>query len=171
MNVLSRPKLDVHRSITQKIIKAIEDGAGEYRMPWHRCDASITRPLNAYTGLPYRGVNVLGLWVDAQSAGYSSGHWATYRQWNKLGAQVRKGEHGSLIVFYKDLSGEHEDGREPDCATPRLVARASRVFNADQVDGWSPIEDVPARNQVETLEGVQNFVCGTGADIRHVTAR
>ncbi len=165
MDVLSGPQLDVHRSITQKIVKSIEDCAGEYRMPWHRSDASITRPLNAYTGQPYRGVNVLALWVETLRSSFGCGQWATYRQWLKLGAQVRKGERGSLIVFYKELDPEQQEGDQEN-TRPRLMARASWVFNAGQVDGWEPIQ--PARrNEVEVLDDVEAFVSATKADIRH----
>src|SRR6185312_15970638 len=43
-------------------------------------------------GKPYRGVNVLMLWATAQKRAYTSNEWATYRQWQEAGAQVRKGE-------------------------------------------------------------------------------
>ena len=96
--VLSRK--DVHRTVTDKIVEAIEAGANDYQMPWHR---SVTRPLNAVTGKPYHGVNVVALWCAAASRSFRSGHWATYRQWQTLGAQVRKGERGSVVVFYKSV--------------------------------------------------------------------
>src|SRR5581483_8283450 len=112
MEVLSKAKFDLHTSITQKIIAAIEAGAGEYRMPWHRSNRTISRPTNATTGKPYRGVNVVALWAEGLRMGFPSAYWATYRQWQSVGAQVRKGEHGSLILFYKRVEDEAREDEE-----------------------------------------------------------
>jgi antirestriction protein ArdC len=161
-------RFDVYRSITESIIAAIEAGPGVFRMPWHWMGTNSGRPVNASTGRPYRGVNVVMLWAAAGMRGFDSCHWATYRQWRELGGQVRGGERGSTIVFYKKIEVEasHEkDGEDDGSPTTRLVARASRVFNSAQVDGWlAPAP--PPRSRVETLEKVEAFVQATGADIR-----
>lgn len=124
----------VYRSITDRIIEAIEAGAGEYIMPWHTIGRASDHPINAITGHRYSGGNVVALWAEAMLAGYSTANWATYRQWREAGAQVRRGEGGSAIVFYKVLAREEEDEDERRFG----FARASWVFNADQVDGWQP---------------------------------
>ncbi len=162
-SVLSEVRFDVHRAITEKIVQAIEAGAGEFVMPWHRSGVSIGRPTNASTGVGYRGVNVVALWAEAMVSGYASGHWATFRQWQALGASVRKGQHGSTIVFYKRLE-PRERSADQEQQEPRLIARASRVFNADQVTGWREPEP-EARPQAETLPAVEVFVRATGATI------
>jgi len=173
--VLSTSKFDVYRAITEKIIAAIEAGAPEYHMPWHRSQASVTLPINATTKKKYRGVNVLSLWADAMFRDYTSGYWATYRQWKSLGAQVRKDSRGSVIVFFKREVIEESMSapkREPDAdddgdkPNSRLIARASWVFNADQVDGWTPPE-MPAPNKAQVLANIEAFVAATQAKIRH----
>ena len=107
-NVLSHTPHDVHRIITEKIVSAITVGPGTYECPWHRLATGTSRPTNAHTGKSYRGVNILSLWADALEKGYRTGHWASYRQWQDLGAQVQKGERGSLILFHRKLE-ENED--------------------------------------------------------------
>jgi len=172
--VPSKAKSDVFTSITAKIVAAIEAGAGASVMPWHGGILPPTFPMNAATDKAYRGVNVIALWVDAMSKRYISGYWASYKQWQTLGAQVRKGERGSIIVFYKLLdqpelgvqsvapSEEQKDGF-------RFVARASHVFNVEQVDGWSP--PVPeAKSIVQINEEVAAFIDAIGADVRHGSA-
>jgi len=162
--VLSRK--DVHRTVTDKIVAAIEAGAKDYQMPWHR---SVTRPVNAATGKPYNGVNVVALWSAAASRGFRSGHWATYRQWQTLGAQVRKGERGAVVVFYKPVVTEkkdQDDDVEETNNQSRLIARASWAFNAEQIDGWSPPKP-ERRSEVEIRENVEAFITATRADIRH----
>src|SRR3546814_6679376 len=78
-------------------------------MPWHHSGADVTRPTNVASGKPYRGINMVSLWAAAYGSGYASGVWGTYRKWQALGAQVRKGEHASLGVLRSD---EHTSERQ-----------------------------------------------------------
>lgn len=136
----SRTRADVYRTITHKIITAIESGAGTFVMPWH--GSNLARPQNALTGSNYHGVNILALWAEAALSNFTTGWWATYKQWQAAGGQVRRDEKASTIVFFKRLDPDEGDGeggdRDGETRRARLVARASRVFNADQVDGWAP---------------------------------
>jgi antirestriction protein ArdC len=56
---------DVYEAVTGRVIAAIEEGAGEWQMPWHR--SGVSRPVNAHTKKPYRGVNVVALWAAADA--------------------------------------------------------------------------------------------------------
>jgi len=158
-------RFDVHRTLTARIVEAIEAGAGAFAMPWHVSGPSVGRPTNALSGVCYRGVNVVALWAEAMLAGYSSGAWASYRQWTRLGAQVRRGERGATIVFYKPRE-QREDEVAGDDSGPQLIARASRVFNADQVAGWAR-SDPPAGAGAADLIAVEAFVQATDAKVRH----
>ncbi|MDR3526625.1 MAG: ArdC-like ssDNA-binding domain-containing protein [Rhizomicrobium sp.] len=166
--VLSEANSDVFGTITAKIASAIEAGAGTFTMPWHGGIVPPTFPINAATEKSYRGINVLSLWVDALKRRYVQGYWASYQQWKNIGAQVRKGERGSVIVFYKKLETPDEsDGTDPgEGASARFVARASYVFNAEQVDGWTP--PIPKTwSDVTVNEEVAAFIEATGAQIVH----
>lgn len=142
-------------------------------MPWHVTGADRFAPTNAATGKPYRGVNVVALWIDAETAGYTSGSWATYRQWTELGAQVRRGAKSSAIVFYQSVDArkddpptdEQSDDRAPSPA--RLIARLYHVFNADQVDGWTGPAETATASKAERIETAERFFAAIGADIRH----
>jgi antirestriction protein ArdC len=161
--VPSNPRTDIYRTITDKIVGAIKAGAGNFVMPWHRIGPARGRPTNASTGNRYRGVNVLALWAEATVAGYDSGHWATYRQWQELGTNVRKGEHGTMILFYREI-GPGEQGDQSDDGEDRgrrFVARASH-----QVDGWEA-GGSPTASPVNQISRVEQFVHVTDADIRH----
>ena len=96
----------LHR-ITDDIVAAIEQGAGEWDMPWHHDGSSIARPRNVTSGKPYRGINILALWVAAHRAGYTNGTWGTYRQWTERGCQVRHGETATIVVFWKLCGRPH----------------------------------------------------------------
>src|SRR6056297_1584167 len=122
---------DIYAEVTSAIIAAIEADPGDPVMPWHRGGANQV-PKNAATGHEYQGVNILNLWVTAQAAGYDSNAWATYRQWRQVGAQVRKGEKASVIIFYKQVTKETEAGEDETFR----VLKWFTVFNANQVEGW-----------------------------------
>lgn len=162
---------NVYETITATIIEAIEAGAGTWHMPWHARDVPLARPRNVISGLPYKGVNILALWAETQLRRYPTGHWATYRQWQELGAQVRKGERGTTVLYYKQLPLEAEDAETGETVTDyRLIARAFAVFNGAQVNGWTPWEQEPV-NLVETHRLVEDFIDATGADIRSAGSR
>jgi antirestriction protein ArdC len=165
---MSKERFDIHQHVTDKIVTAIERGAGDFRLPWHRCAGSIMRPVNVASKKAYRGVNVVALWAYAEESGYSSGVWGTYRQWSEAGAQVRKGEKAAFVVFYKELefAAESETG-DADTIT-RLFARATPVFAAEQVDGYQPsVIDTPPTTIITPIEQAEALVRATSASIHH----
>lgn len=145
----------MYATVTQKIIDAIEANPGSFILPWHKQVMGL--PKNALTNNHYNGINTVSLWCMSMP----SSTWATYRQWAELGAQVRKGERGSTIIYYSTF--ERDEGDE----TKRVpFIKHSSVFNASQVDGWQEPE-TPRMPPIERLEAVDRFVAGTGADIHH----
>lgn len=168
MEVLSTDR-SVYDTITQKIVAMMDEGGGSYRAPWHARSAG-SFPVNATTHAPYRGVNVLSLWIDAQVRGFGSPYWASYRQWQSVGAQVRKGERGSVIVFYKKLETQAFEEDDPDRTTKlRFVARASYVFNAAQVDGFAAEPQPEQQSDFQRVQEVEAFVTALNAHIQHGT--
>ena len=86
-------RFDIHQHITDQIIAAIERGAGEFRLPWHRAAGNIMRPVNIASKKAYRGVNILTLWATADDRGYRSGIFGTYKpmgRGRRAGPQRRK---------------------------------------------------------------------------------
>ncbi|MFJ7441217.1 ArdC family protein [Methylorubrum thiocyanatum] len=153
-------QFDVHQAVTDSIIRTLEAGEqGSWQCPWHRRGGGL--PVNALTGRAYRGINTLSLWVGAQAAGYSDDRWATYKQWGELGAQVRRGERSTLVVFWKDLGRDEEDDK------PRFVARASYAFNASQVEGAPSAGEPLPPSEWHLPEVFDGFVSRTGARILH----
>ena len=157
----------VYERVTARIVAAIEAGAGEYEMPWHR-GAKAGFPKNAATGQRYHGINVAALWSSSMDQGYASSHWATYLQWEHLGAQVRKGEKGSPVIFYKfpDREEANEEGDDLDDRRNALLVRLSHVFNEEQIDGWQ--SDAPPGVDLTTrLQAVEAFLAALQSDVRY----
>ena len=149
-------KRDVYARVTDQIINAIETGVGNWRMPWHTSGRYAFSPINVSSKKPYRGINTVCLWAAAQAKGYERGVWATYQQWQDKGAQVRKGEKATTVVFWKFANNtESEDGEDsPKSGSRLLFTRGYSVFNAAQVDGYAPRTepDMPIEQRIESAE-------------------
>jgi antirestriction protein ArdC len=168
---MKEQRFDIHQHITNQIVAAIEAGAGEFRLPWHRAAGSIMRPVNVASKKPYQGVNILTLWAAGDEAGYQAGLWGTYKQWTEAGAQVKKGEKASYIVFYKEITVAGDEDSEDETGT-RLFARATPVFAAEQVEGYAvPALPEPSATRLEPIEAAEAFVAATGANIVHGGSR
>jgi antirestriction protein ArdC len=168
---MKEQRFDIHQHITNQIVAAIEAGAGGFRLPWHRAAGNIMRPVNVASKKAYRGVNILALWAAADASGYQSGIWGTYRQWAEAGAQVKKGEKASYVVFYKEINVTAEEENQDDSGT-RLFARATPVFAAEQVEGYAPpAPPVLPSNPIEPIERAEAFIAATGANIVHGGSR
>jgi len=94
--------------------------------------------------------------------GLTGQSWATYKQWQSIGAQVRKGEEGTAVMFFKPLQVKDRETGE-DATIPMM--RTFTVFSADQVDGYE-VEGIEL-SEAERIEGADQWVANTGADIRH----
>ena len=138
---------DLFEKVTADLIAAIEDGAKDWRMPWHRLGASgLPRSVD---GRAYRGWNALVLAMVAADRGWTSSIWATYNGWQRHGGQVRRGERGTQVVLWKPTE-RHETTDDGDDAVHRsLFARAFTVFAAEQVDGAERHTN-DARERVDT---------------------
>lgn len=164
---------DPHSRITERILAELDQGVRPWLKPWSS-DAlagRVTRPLRA-TGEPYRGINVILLWMEAVASGYASPTWMTYRQAQALGAQVRKGEKGAPVVYYGSSSKTERDeqtGEEREEGFRFL--KSYTVFNVDQIDGLperftpAPIETpAPAFDKIAHAEA---FFDRIPAEVRH----
>lgn len=165
------PREDVYTRVTAKIIAALEQGVRPWVKPWSVQQAAgrITRPLR-HCGQPYRGINVLILWGESTERGFASPFWLTYRQAVELTARVRKGEHGSTVVYADRFrkSGLDEKGQEIEEEIPYL--KTYTVFNAEQVEGLPEYFYAKPGNPLplcERLAGADTFVSATQAQLHH----
>src|SRR5216683_1982613 len=132
--------------------------------PWR----SIRAPRNLVSKKLYRGVNVWLLTVQ----GYTSPYWATMRQINELGGQVRKGEKSTPVVFWKIYvngvevkAGEAEPEAEEanDQGRRRFVLRYYSIFNTEQCELPATITDklaLPEQRQLDPIEACEKILAG-----------
>jgi len=164
-------RADIYTRITDRIIADLENGVRPWLNPWNAGNTTgrITLPLR-HNGVPYRGINILVLWGEALDKGYSCPIWMTFKQALELNAHVRKGEHGSCIVFADRFTRTETDadGNDVEHAIPFL--KAYTVFNVAQIDGLPAHYHAQPEVKAETLElieAAEAFFAATGAVIRH----
>src|SRR5262245_64073494 len=97
---------DQMAAITARIVAQMEAGAGTWEMPWRHLSPGL--PVNALTGNRYTGGNVLAFSFTGMEKGYTSPRWATLKQWQELGAHVRKGEKGTVGFYYNRTPVDRE---------------------------------------------------------------
>lgn len=120
----------VYQSVTNRILAALKEGVVPWRKPWR---GQQTLPTNAVSKRAYHGVNLLLLSISP----HVDQRWLTIRQANQLGGRVRRGEHGSLIVFWKQLDvTSGKDEAEAKRKTVSLL-RYYHVFNVEQCEKLS----------------------------------
>ena len=129
---------DVAADITAKILADLEQGVMPWRKPWDGARTGLALPRRA-TGENYRGVNVIILWSAAMERGYASPYWLTFNQAVKLGANVRKGERGEIVVYYGQGTRKHTDAGGAEVEDSFRFLKWYVVFCADQID------NLPAR--------------------------
>jgi antirestriction protein ArdC len=166
-------KQDVYTRVTDTILAALEQGTRPWMQPWNAAHAAgpISRPLR-HNGKPYSGINTLMLWVTAIEKGYSAPIWMTYKQAQELGAQVKKGEHGSLVVYANTLTRtetNEKTGEDEEIEIPYI--KGYTVFNVEQIDGlpahyYARIE-APHLSDAQRHAKLDAFFAATKADIRH----
>ena len=157
----TRPYRDVHQEVTNTIIEQLEKGTVPWLKPWNdQSDTSFDIPRNCTTGNTYRGINIVLLWASAQKNNFASPEWASYKQWLSKDQAVRKGEKGTMIVYYDTLEKENEKGEIEKI--PYL--KQSVVFNKTQLVDYKPEESkdqTPQKGFAEKIDTVESFVFNT----------
>ena len=157
--------------IAEQIIQQIEQGAEDWEMPWHK---GMSFALNRVTGSLYGGINLMLLWDECKKHNYSKNHWATLKQWRKLGGTVRKGEKAIriLVLIQRTSKEEAQLNLHPEMATEggrefRTFIKHIPVFNIDQVNGLNLDQPGLFPGEVYGTAGIDELIKKTGAEIRH----
>ena len=126
----------------------LEVGILTWRRLWDpdKAGGGPLSPRNVPTGRHYRGINVLLLGMTGMAFAGTDPRWPTYKQAEARGWQVRRGERGSRVFFFRKLTLRDGDaapdvggaGTDDSRTVPSL--RAHTVFHASQVDGIDPFE-------------------------------
>lgn len=159
---------DLYASVTAEVIRQIEEGTPPWVRPWK--DAKLRGvgmiPSNLVTGRLYSGGNILLLWLAASQRGFGSLQFATYHQVNQIGANVRKGEKATHVIFTKHGTKKDEESGEDK---PMTIVKSYPVFHVSQLDDLDdkylePQEEPKAQTMI--YGRASDFAKGTGIRIR-----
>jgi len=151
------------RDIEAEITSAIEAAMNEHGTNWIKpFSALCTMPTNVVTGKEYRGLNALWLGVMGIS------HAAGYKQWQTIGAQVKKREDGGVGIGITAPIMRRIDKDDKNSPMIPVAFRPTTVFPASALveGGWEPpVADDDKVDQTEVLAKVDAYIANTGAHI------
>ena len=167
-------KKTYHEIIAEKIIKQLKERTAPWVKPW--VPSNMGMPFNPTTNNRYRGINAIHLLTES----YQDLRWLTYQQAVKLGGQVRRGEKGTAIQYWKfdEEITQYDDNKSPLLNTdgqpvktkislerPKLFF--ATVFNAEQIDGLQPYIPITSQPDWEAHAKAARLLQASGATIVH----
>lgn len=169
------PKKSFHEVVAEKLIEQLKAGTAPWQKPWKPGSQGFM-PINPTTGKRYKGVNAIHLMAQ----GRSDNRWMTYKQAKAVGAQVRRGERGTNVQYFKffDEKNKLDDNGKPvldEEGKPvkeiimldRPKVFSATVFNGEQINGMPPLEPKEQTQSWNAVERAENILMLSGADIRH----
>jgi antirestriction protein ArdC len=158
---------DLYAEVSARIVAELERGAAPWVKPWS-ATAGANTPCNAVTNRPYSGCNVILLWL-ARDRGWATPRFLTFKQAIEAGGHVRKGEHGTKVIFVKQLQVKNGDDEDTDTRLVPML-REYTVFNVSQCenlpDSIKAGKPMRVRNPDTRDDLADDFLRSTGADIR-----
>ena len=142
----------------EKFIKMLEEskGKGQWIKPFF---ADINPPVNFESKKVYRGFNFMLLSIVQEENQYTSRKWGTFDQWKKAKRFVKKGEHGTNIIFWKQVKIETEEVDENGDNIEKLIPfmRYYTVFNECQLQDYKQEEKTEQPIDENILHKVEMF--------------
>jgi len=128
---------NIYQQLTDKVISQMETLGTDWIKPW-----SGKTSYNAVSGKEYRGINRLLL---------SEQVYATYKQWNELGYQVKSGEKSSMVVFASKVAGKKASDTDSNDDSENegfsgWVNKVYNVFSSNQLTTEYAISDTIKQN-------------------------
>lgn len=170
-------KIPYHQVVANQIIESLKAGTAPWLKPWEPGIGNGQVPYNPITGKRYRGINALYLMLNQSD----DNRWLTYKQAQNMDGQVRKGEKGTTIQYWKfhEEQTKHDDAGKPvldvhgnplkvqvNLERPKVFY--ATVFHASQID------NMPELNAKESdwslIERAEKLLHKSGANIEHSEA-
>jgi putative DNA primase/helicase len=161
--------------VATTLIAQLQAGSAPWQRPWQ--PGELRLPYNALSGKEYRGMNTI--WLHMQ--GHADPRWMTYKQAQVEGAQVRKGETGTRVMYWKleDEQTMKDDQGRPvldEEGQPRKIrVKLERprvftavVFNAEQIDGLPALAAKPVGPEPERHARAEAILDRSGAKIAYL---
>ncbi|MBL7480309.1 zincin-like metallopeptidase domain-containing protein [Legionella bononiensis] len=170
-------KMPYHQVVANQIIESLKAGTAPWLKPWEPGTGNGQVPYNPITGKRYRGINALYLMLNQSD----DNRWLTYKQAQSIDAQVRKGEKGTTIQYWKF----HEEQIKQDAAGKPVLDEQGNplkvqvnlerpkvfyatVFHASQIDNMPKL--ITKEPDWSLIERAEKLLLNSGATITHSEA-
>ena len=159
-------KFDLYETITNQIIEKLEQGVIPWQKPWNN---KVGAPCNIVSGKEYNGINILLLGNQS----FDSKYWLTYKQCQDKGGNVKKGEKGSMVVFWQFLDKSTGKTVEADSETSQTskdgavpMLRYYTVFNCNQCNGLD-LKKLQEEIELQKTENVSAEIIPAAMIVEH----
>ncbi|ARM33365.1 DUF1738 domain-containing protein [Legionella longbeachae] len=170
-------KMPYHQVVANQIIESLKAGTAPWLKPWEPGTGSGQVPYNPITGKRYRGINALYLMLNQSD----DNRWLTYKQAQSMDAQIRKGEKGTTIQYWKfheeqiqqDDAGkpvldEHGNPLKVQVNLERPKVFYATVFHVSQIDNMPEL--IAKELDWSLIERAEKLLLNSGATITHSEA-
>ncbi|HBJ7662073.1 TPA: DUF1738 domain-containing protein [Legionella pneumophila] len=170
-------KMPYHQVVANQIIESLKAGTAPWLKPWEPGTGNGQIPYNPLTGKRYRGINALYLMLKQSD----DNRWLTYKQALSMDAQVRKGEKGTTVQYWKF---HEEQIKQDDAGYPVLDEQGNplkvqvnlerpkvfyaTVFHASQIDNMPEL--IAKEPDWSLIERAEKLLRNSGATIEHCEA-
>lgn len=152
--------------LVKMFLSVLEEDKKDWKQGW----TSSSIHINPITNKNYKGMNYLQLNLTSYTKGYIDPRWCTFKQADKAGWKIKKGEHGTPIEFwslYDKSTKKTVTIREynyilqlegPERKEDFIwMNKTSTVFNASQIEGMPEL--IKNKNKEIKVDGfVSNLV-------------
>ena len=173
------------KEVAEEFIKLIKEGTAPWQQPWDeekilKYNISLL-PSNAISGMPYRGMNSIqllysGLTKSQKANKLYDPRWCTFKQANDHKWRIKKGAKSVPIEFWitkelREIEDEKTGEKKKvwiDLPKNEIKFRVYRVFNACDIEGIPPLEDVHDKKleiNWKPIDEAEKLLANSGAKI------
>lgn len=166
LSIVNEKLLESVEAVMTRLDEAVKAGSGS--VGWNSGLLNfLLQPMNWSTQKEYGGRNRLLLTFLAGMLKAPRMEFATYKQWQAAGGQVRKGEKGFPVLFFSEYDKKRKCTADSQSDRKDVVPvwRYYTVFDVSQVEGVEPRREIRQIQHVpnEELDGlISTFAKNTG---------
>ncbi|RLV59480.1 DUF1738 domain-containing protein [Parashewanella curva] len=169
----TKNKVPYHEQIANKLIEQLKQGTAPWQLPWKSGEPRM--PHNPVSGTKYKGSNAI--WLAMQ--GREDPRRMTFKQANSLDAKVMKGQHGTIVQYWKlfdkvdktDNNGKKILSADGKPLKQTVKLERPRVFsavvcNAAQIEGLPELE-IKTEPDWQRHQRAEKILNNVGVAIHH----
>ena len=148
---------EIAQMVTGLVTEALTQGHIPWNKPWASAEIGGL-PTNYTHNTQYNGSNVIVLTSVMMCNGYKHNKWTTFKGAKTLGGNVKKGEKGYPVTFWKFIEKDVE-GKNGELKTKKIpFLRYFNVFNIEQCEGIEMPKTPKKRGVLKTIKEAEAII-------------